>query len=220
MRSPRSRIGLAAAGIGLGIGAWMMHDGTQISAPPQPAAADALRQPTASVTPTPTPTAAAPSEVALPVSLPTRVRIPEIKVNAPLTGLSLDASHNLQAPPVGDPNLAGWYQDGTTPGSPGTAIVAGHVDTKRGPAVFYNLGALHKGDTIHIDRQDHQTAVFAIDAIQVYAKDAFPSKTVYGDTGSPELRLITCGGGYNKSTGYLGNVVVFAHLIGTAPEGQ
>jgi sortase (surface protein transpeptidase) len=156
----------------------------------------------------------------LPASLPTRIRIPEIRVSAPIIGLSLDSSHHLQVPPANNQNLAGWYQRGTTPGGMGNAIVVGHVDTMRGPAVFWDLGALHKGDTIHIDRQDHRTAVFTIDAIQVFAKDRFPDRIVYGETARPELRVITCGGGFSTSTGhYLGNVVVFAHLIRAAPDG-
>jgi sortase (surface protein transpeptidase) len=159
--------------------------------------------------------------VALPPSPPTRIRIPEIRVSAPITGLSLDSAHHLQVPPLDNPNLAGWYQDGVTPGDVGNAILLGHVDNQRGPAVFYGLGALHKGDTVHIDRQDHHTAVFSVDSIQVFSKSGFPDKAVYGTTTRPELRLITCGGGFDKATGhYLGNVVVFAHLVATAPDGH
>jgi hypothetical protein len=217
MRRHLSLVGLAAAGIGLCVGAWMVHDGTQTTAPPRPAAADALRPPAVSpVAPT-----ARPVVAVLPPSPPTRIRIPEIKVNAPFTDLSLDSSYHLQVPPLDEPNLAGWYRDGASPGSTGNAIVLGHVDNRRGPAVFYALGALHKGDTIHIDRKDHRTAVFTIYAIQVYDKDAFPSQTVYGATARPELRVITCGGGFNKTAAhYLGNVVVFAHLTAIASDGH
>jgi hypothetical protein len=194
----------------------LSYDGTRTSAPPQPTAADALHT---SAEPAPAITRAGPAS--LPDSPPTRIRIPEIRVNAPITETSLDASRHLQVPPIGDANLAGWYDGSATPGSIGNAIVLGHVDTQHGPAVFYNLGVLRKGDTIHIDRRDHHTAVFSIDAIQVFAKDAFPSKTVYGDTARPELRVITCGGGFSKSADeYLGNVVVFAHFIGAAPDGH
>jgi hypothetical protein len=58
--------------------------------------------------------------------------------------------------------------------------------------------------------------VFAIDAIEVYAKADFPSDRVYGAGGRPELRVVTCGGGYTKATGYQGNVVVYAHLVRAA----
>lgn len=216
MRRHMSKVGLILVVVGLCCGVWLSYDGTRTSAPPQPAAADALR---GSASPAPSVTPSGPA--ALPDSPPTRIRIPEIRVNAPITETSLDSAHHLQVPPLSHPNLAGWYRGSASPGSIGNAVVLGHVDTRRGPAVFYNLGALHKGDTIHIDRRDHRTAVFSIDAIQVFAKDAFPSKTVYGDTARPELRVITCGGGFSKSADeYLGNVVVFAHFIGAAPDGH
>ncbi len=135
-----------------------------------------------------------------------------LHVSAPLVRLALNRDRTLAAPPVGDRNLAGWYAAGTAPGSVGTAVIAGHVDTERGPAVFYGLGALHKGDHIDVARADGRTAVFTVDAVEVYAKTAFPSAKVYGAATRPELRLITCGGGFSRTSGYLGNVVVYAHL--------
>lgn len=130
----------------------------------------------------------------------------------PLTGLGLTPTGNLDVPPAEKENLAGWYEAGTTPGDTGTAIVAGHVDNADGPAVFYDLGALRKGSAVEVDRRDGSVAVFTVDAVEVYRARDFPDKKVYGAAGRPELRVITCGGGYTKSTGYQGNVVVFAHL--------
>ncbi len=145
---------------------------------------------------------------------PVRLRIAAIGVNAPMTRVGLDSAGALQPPPPGQPGLAGWYGDGTAPGSAGTAIATGHVDTPTGdPGVFYNLGALPKGATIEISRADRRTAVFAVRAVELHDKKNFPSKKVYGSSGRPELRLITCGGGYTKRTGYLSNVVVYATLI-------
>ncbi|MCZ9344216.1 class F sortase, partial [Streptomyces sp. TRM76130] len=83
----------------------------------------------------------APDAPPLPPSPPDRVRIPAIGVSAPLTGLGLTAGGSLDVPPAEEDNLAGWYEAGTTPGETGTAVVAGHVDSARGPAVFYRLGA-------------------------------------------------------------------------------
>ncbi|PZG89636.1 class F sortase, partial [Streptomyces sp. NTH33] len=148
-------------------------------------------------------------------SPPLRIRIPSIRVNAPLIGLGLTESGSLDVPPADDKNLAGWYEAGTTPGERGTAIVAGHVDNTQGPAVFYDLGALKKGSTIEVDRRDGGVAVFTVDAIEVYEAKDFPDEKVYGAAKRPELRVITCGGGYSKSTGYQGNVVVFAYLTGS-----
>ncbi|GGS19499.1 class F sortase [Streptomyces griseoviridis] len=186
-------------------GAWLLWGGAGAGRPPQPAAAEARaghgRQ--------------APAAPALPPSPPDRVRIPAIGVNAPLTGLGLTGSGSLDVPPAGDDNLAGWYEAGTTPGETGTAILAGHVDNAEGPAVFYRLGALKRGGRIEVDRRDGSVAVFTVDRVEVYDAADFPDGEVYGAAGRPELRVITCGGGWSRSTGYRGNVVVFAHLTGS-----
>ncbi|MFD8570487.1 class F sortase [Streptomyces sp. NPDC059639] len=134
-------------------------------------------------------------------------------MSAPLTGLALLDDGRLAAPPETDANLAGWWADGPSPGTRGTAIIAGHVDVPTGRAVFYNLGALGVGMSVLVDRDDASTARFTIDAIDVYDADAFPDDKVYADTGHPELRLITCGGGFDRRhQQYKGNVVVSAHL--------
>ncbi|MFF3737334.1 class F sortase [Streptomyces sp. NPDC002566] len=149
----------------------------------------------------------------LPRSAPLRLRIPAIGVDAPLAKLGLDGSGALRPPPGDRPDLAGWYADGTAPGSAGTAVTAGHVDLPGGRrGVFYALGALSKGNTVEVDRADRRTAVFTVDAVEVYDKRRFPSEKVYGSSGRPELRVITCGGGYAATTGYQGNVVVYATL--------
>ncbi|MEX3100003.1 MULTISPECIES: class F sortase [unclassified Streptomyces] len=185
-------------------GAWLLHNGTEEHAPPQPSAAQAR---TAAVDPRSAP--------ALPPSPPDRIRIPSIRVDAPLMGLGLTPHGSLDVPPAEKKNLAGWYEAGTTPGETGTAVVAGHVDNADGPAVFYSLGAIRKGATIEVQRRDGSVALFSVDAVEVYQADAFPDEKVYGAAGRPELRVITCGGPYSRATGYQGNVVVFAHLTGT-----
>ncbi|MFD4608390.1 class F sortase [Streptomyces sp. NPDC058440] len=186
-------------------GVWLLYSGAETHAPPQPGAAQGVFDPGEEARAAP----------ALPPSPPVRIRIPSIRIDAPLTGLGLTKSGSLEVPPAGDKNLAGWYEAGTTPGERGTAIVAGHVDNAQGPAVFYNLGALKKGSTIEVDRRDGGIAVFTVDAIEVYQAKDFPDEKVYGVAKRPELRIITCGGGYSRSTGYQGNVVVFAHLTGS-----
>ncbi|MYW62575.1 class F sortase [Streptomyces sp. SID8379] len=149
----------------------------------------------------------------LPASRPLSVSVPAIHVDGPLMDLALQDDGRLAAPPENDRNLAGWWAGGPTPGAKGTAIIAGHVDIPSGPAVFYNLGALKPGMTIDVARADQRTAHFTIDTIDVYDADNFPDDKVYGDTGRPELRLITCGGGFDKQLQrYQGNVVVTAHL--------
>ncbi|MFD4553025.1 class F sortase [Streptomyces sp. NPDC058469] len=205
----RRRYGNTAIGavtvVALCSGAWLLTNGSETHAPPQPSAAEAR----------PDPVAARTAARALPPSPPDHIRIPAIHVNAPLMGLKLTGTGSLDVPPAARKNLAGWYEAGTTPGETGTAIVAGHVDNADGPAVFYDLGALKKGNTIELDRLDGSVALFTVDAVEVYQASHFPDQKVYGAARRPELRVITCGGGYSRSTGYQGNVVVFAHLSGS-----
>lgn len=187
-------------------GLWLVQNGSRDVTPPMPSAAEAF----AAGPNTHTDAAADP----LPASKPLRLRIPEIDVDTPVTGLGLERDGSLEVPPDGDRNLAGWFRDGTAPGARGTAIVAGHVDNAKGPAVFYSLGALKKGNRVEIAREDGRTAVFTIDAVEVYEADAFPDTKVYGPSRRAELRVITCGGGFSEKTGYQGNVVAYGHLIG------
>ncbi|MFI7182788.1 class F sortase [Streptomyces anthocyanicus] len=149
----------------------------------------------------------------LPYSVPDQVSIPAIQVDAPVMGVGLDADGWVDAPPPEDPNLAGWFTGAVSPGEKGTAVVVGHVDNQQGPAVFYGLGALKKGNKVEVHRQDGKTAVFEIYGIEVFEKNNFPGDRVYGSKGSPELRVITCGGGFTKQNGYDGNVVAFARLV-------
>lgn len=187
-------------------GAWLVRSGGETHAPPQPSAAQARTESSE-------PDSAAP---ALPPSPPDLIRIPAIHVNAPLMGLGLTSTGSLDVPPAERENLAGWYEAGTAPGETGTAIVAGHVDNADGPSVFYRLGALKKGSGIEVERRDGSTALFTVDAVEVYDTDHFPDEKVYGAASRPELRVITCGGRYSPRTGYEGNVVVFAHLTGSS----
>jgi LPXTG-site transpeptidase (sortase) family protein len=174
--------------------------------PPQPAAAAAADSRT-------TPGTFAGTPEPLPYSVPDRVRIPSIQVDAPVVPVGLDVDGWVGAPPPEDPNLAGWFTGAVSPGEKGTAVVVGHVDNSQGPAVFYGLGALKKGSRVEVARQDGKTAVFEIYGIEVFEKNNFPGDRVYGSKGSPELRVITCGGGFSEQGGYAGNVVTFARLV-------
>ncbi|MBD0838051.1 class F sortase [Streptomyces sp. TRM68416] len=151
----------------------------------------------------------------LPRSRATRLTIDFLDVDAPVMNLRLDRDRRLPAPPDDDPNLVGWYEGGASPGEQGTAVAVGHLDTDTGPAVFAGLTELERGRLIEMTRADGRTAVYAVDAVRTYEKDEFPNDEVYGARSRPELRLITCGGDYDRRTGYSGNVVVFAHLVET-----
>lgn len=173
--------------------------------PPQPA--------TAAAADSRVPGTFAGSVTPLSYSVPERVRIPAIQVDAPIMPVGLDADGWVGAPPPEDPNLAGWFTGAVSPGEKGTAVVVGHVDNRMGPAVFYGLGALKKGNRVEVRRKDGKTAVFEIYGIEVFEKNNFPGDRVYGSKGTAELRVITCGGGFSKQNGYAGNVVTFARLV-------
>ncbi|MET9684408.1 class F sortase [Streptomyces coeruleorubidus] len=165
-------------------------------------------RPTRPATPPPGhPPPAAPSRA-------TRLLIPYLRVDAPVMDLGLDREHRLTAPPEDDPKLVGWYKQGASPGERGTAVAVGHLDTDSGPAVFAGLTELKPGRVVKVRRADGRIAVYTVDKIKSYEKAHFPSQEVYGTRGRPELRLITCGGSYDRRKGYSGNVVVFAHLTG------
>ncbi|MEV4680765.1 class F sortase [Streptomyces kurssanovii] len=186
------------------VGSALHEDG-----PPQPSP---VQQRAPAAAPAPERAPQPPAVEALAAADPVRLLIPAIGVNAPLTRLELNEKGALRPPPAAAPALAGWYGDGATPGENGTAVTAGHVDTPAGRGVFYRLGALVKGDTIDVVRKDRRTAVFTVDAVEVHDKNDFPDEKVYGDSGRPELRVITCGGDRSAGGGYEGNVVVYATL--------
>ncbi|MGW2641503.1 class F sortase [Streptomyces sp. NPDC001348] len=158
---------------------------------------------------------AAPPPRPLPRSPATTLRIPSLGVDAPIVGVRLGPDRQLRTPPLDRPRLVGWYQDGPTPGETGTAVAVGHRDTRTGPAVFAALAQVATGSRIEARRVDGRTAVYTVDRVRVFDKDDFPDKEVYGPSSRPELRVLTCGGLYNRRTGYTSNVVVFAHLTAT-----
>jgi hypothetical protein len=144
-----------------------------------------------------------------PVAPPARIRIPSIGVDARVVRLGLDAAGALEVPSAsGD---AGWYVHGPRPGQPGPAVMAGHVDSTSGPAVFYRLGTLRPRATIRVSRADGTTATFRVHRVERWPKAGFPTRLVYGPTRRPTLRLITCGGAFDRGTGhYVDNTIVFA----------
>ena len=140
---------------------------------------------------------------------PVRVRIPAIGVDASVQPLIVDQNGVLPPPDTYDGT--GWWRDGPEPGEPGPAVIAGHVDSKRGPAVFFHLTDLSRGDQIFVDRADGTTTVFATQRVEQHDKNAFPTDAVYGGVPDSQLRLITCGGKFDrKAHRYIDNVIVFA----------
>jgi sortase (surface protein transpeptidase) len=157
-----------------------------------------------------------PAAAALTRSTPTRISIPSIGVGASIEPVGLAADGTIATPSLGRKNVAGWFAKGPTPGEYGPAVIVGHVDTTKGPSVFYKLGHVLPGQEIKVTRRDHHLAVFRVDSVQVFDKSQVPAKEVYGDFSRPGLRLITCGGQWvGGDTGYADNIIVFATLIKT-----
>jgi hypothetical protein len=143
------------------------------------------------------------------VAPPGRLQIPAIGVDTPLVRLGLDPAGALEVPRRFD--VAGWWTGGVRPGERGPAVIAGHVDSYTGPAVFFRLGRLRRGDRVMVERRDGSRLRFTVRSVAHYAKQRFPARRVYGPTRRPELRLITCSGQFDYATGhYLDNTVVFA----------
>ncbi|MEW1913858.1 class F sortase, partial [Kitasatospora sp. NPDC085895] len=188
--------------------AWVTVSEANAPVPIRPRAAQ--NPPARTAAPAPQPQGA---PAALVRSDPTRIRIPDLGIDAPLIPVRLDSTGTLQPPASDDRNLAGWYDGGISPGEIGTALVVGHLDTRTGPAVFYRLSTLAPGQTVALERRDGQTTVFTIDAIETYPKTDFPSNRVYQPATRPELRLITCAWPFDRERGgYQDNTVVYAHL--------
>ncbi|MBG0828149.1 class F sortase [Planomonospora sp. ID67723] len=147
-------------------------------------------------------------------SEPVRLDIPAIGVKgAPIDPVGLNADQTVEVPSLGRPGLVGWYRHRPTPGEKGPAVLLGHVDAYGKPAVFSRVHTLKRGDTIKVKREDGKVAVFTVDGLERVDKDEFPTAKVYGETGAPELRLVTCGGAFDRATGhYEDNVIVYAHL--------
>jgi sortase (surface protein transpeptidase) len=142
---------------------------------------------------------------------PVRIEIPRIHVASDLDRLGRAPDKTVQVPSRWE--VAGWYARGTRPGDPGSAVILGHVDSKRGPAVFFRLRELRRGDAIDVIRADGSSVRFAVERTEQYDKRRFPTDAVYYPTLTPALRLVTCGGEFDATAGhYRSNVIVFATL--------
>ena len=147
---------------------------------------------------------------------PMRIQIPAIAASAPVDALGLNADGTLQVP--ADFGRAGWYTGRPPPGATGPAIIVAHVDSKSGPAVFARLQDLKPGDVVTVTRADRSDVVFVIDRLESHPKNAFPTQAVYDSTPGATLRLITCGGSFDRREGhYRDNVIAFAHYQSMTP---
>jgi sortase family protein len=159
-----------------------------------------------------------------PTAVPVRLQIPAIGVDTPLQRLGKGADGTVQTPaPPHKWDQAGWYdgEGGTRPGDPGSAVILGHVDSYRGPAVFFRLRSLRPGDRVEVDLADGGVARFAVRALATYPKLSFPARQVYASHGGRSLQLVTCGGEFDpRARSYLSNVVVYTELVSVVPPSR
>jgi sortase (surface protein transpeptidase) len=195
---------LAAAGV------VELRNVNAVSGPPRPSAAVLGELPPASTEP------GADTPPTLPYSVPTHVDIPAVNLHADVITVGLNADDTIGTPSLSNAKVAAWYDRSPTPGQMGSAILDAHVDSAlmsdyRG--AFFYLGLAKPGMAIDVTRADHSVAVFTIDEVQTTLKANFPTDKVYAATPYAGLRLITCGGDYDKQTHeYLGNTIVYAHM--------
>ena len=204
-RRPAAALALAAglAVIAGGTAGLLLTRHSTLAMHPAAAGVAALPAPTGPIVAPPP--SAAPKPVAAPVSL----TIPLIGVRTQLITLGLTSAGELQVP--SSTAVAGWYTGSPRPGGVGSAIIVGHIDSYSGPGVFYRLIKLTRGDKIYVKRADGTLVEFRVTSVQIYLKDRFPTEDVYGPVPDAELRLITCGGAFDRATGhYLSNIVVYA----------
>jgi len=153
----------------------------------------------------------------LPAANPTELRIDSINASSSLVPLGLNPDQTISVPPVNTPEQASWYRLGPTPGAAGPAIILGHVNGNGKDGIFAKLNQLKPGDQVKVTRADGKTAVFTVTKLQQVPKNTFPTVDVYGDTNDSELRLITCGGGFDKSKrSYVDSIIAFATLTAVA----
>jgi sortase (surface protein transpeptidase) len=169
---------------------------------------------TASTTTAPPPTATTIPPVAR--SVPASLAIPAIGLEVSVSSLGLNPDGTVQVPTnVQEP---GWFQLGPSPGQVGSAVILGHVDSYRGPAVFFELRSLQAGDAVEVTLADGVTTHFVVTSVAMYPKTQFPAQQVYLSHGYSALQLVTCGGAFDPQTGhYLSNVVVYTSFVAATP---
>lgn len=151
------------------------------------------------------------------VALPSRVRIPAIDLTTPpleQLGRVVHPSYDQPKDSIELPERsedAGWFKGGPRPGQPGPAVVIGHVDMDQGPAVFFRLREMKPGMAVYVDRADGTAQEFTVTEVRQVAKSDFPTADVYAPDLASSLRLITCGGQFDRASGnYVDNIIVFA----------
>lgn len=144
-----------------------------------------------------------------PAAMPVLLEIPDAGVAAQVGPVGLQEDRTMEVP--ADTTRVGWYEGLEAPGETGTAVLVGHLDSHTGPGVFHRLHTLVEGNEVTVTLADGSKPVFVVQRVLQFPKDEFPSLEVYAPTDEPTLRLVTCGGSFDRRRKhYEDNVVVFA----------
>lgn len=151
------------------------------------------------------------SETPEPATRPQELRIPKLGISTAVEHVGLNAEREMDVPKDAD-NVA-WYQHGPTPGEAGNAVLAGHLDSETGPAVFYKLSALEAGDEVEVLNDNGEYVTFRVTHKADYPVEEFPLVEVFGQAPTSRLNLITCTGSFDKaSRNYSHRTVVYTEL--------
>ena len=147
-------------------------------------------------------------------AIPVRIQIVVIDLEAPVLPLGVVSETGQMEVPE-NVDEVGWYRYGPAPGSPGSAVLAAHVDMAgEGPGVFFHLDRLRMGDRIDVDFDDGTTSTFVVSNAERVPKGELNFDSVFSPVGQPLLRLVTCGGSFNRTIrSYDDNVVITAHPL-------
>jgi hypothetical protein len=144
------------------------------------------------------------------ITNPELLVIPSIQLKAHIENVGINPDGSMEVPQY---QFAGWFSVGPAPGEKGAAVIDGHVSWHGQKGVFFGLKSLRKGDSIAVYDLSGDCAIFIVDEVEVTLKTELPTQKIWMKTQEPLLRLITCGGEFDKSIGhYLSNVIVYAHL--------
>lgn len=176
----------------------------------QPRAARTAASPSASAT-ADLPTLTSPRDLAA-VAPPARLRVASLGIDAPVGPVGTAADGSVEVPTRWAD--VGWFDGGARPGQSGPTVLLGHVDSRSGPAVFVRLPRARPGTVVDVQAADGSRHSYRVTHVEQYPKTRFPTEAVYLPVLRPELRLVTCGGSFDRSTGhYRDNVVVYADPV-------
>ena len=146
---------------------------------------------------------------------PVEVVVDRVGLRMPVVAVGVAADGQMALPP--DPSRIGWYRFGPGPtANRGSAVLAGHVDSKQyGVGPLVKLRKVRPGDEIRVRVTGDTVLRYRTTDVVSVAKKSLPELGVFDRDGRRLLRVVTCGGAYDRDRGgYQDNVVVTAVPVG------